>query len=135
MAREELALADCGKPRVLIVEDDKATSKAFTLRLEAHGYEVLTSVSASWGTTMGVFREPDLLLLDVHLGSGNGFDVAENVRRELPQTPIIFISGDRSATVRQKALSFADAWFLEKPFTTAFLLHTLRQALGADTVA
>ena len=66
---------------VLIVEDDPDQAALAQLRVAAAGYKVTLAASAVEMTRALVEAVPDLLLLDVMLPDGDGFDILGNLRR------------------------------------------------------
>ncbi|MEQ8693632.1 MAG: response regulator [Pseudomonadales bacterium] len=115
-------------PRVLLVEDDDAVAKALTLRLQTKGFEVLPAADGEAAMQAVADSPPDILLLDINLPGRDGFDVATHVRSRLDQLPIVFITASRNTELRTRAEQFERSWFVEKPFTSAYLIDVVRQA-------
>lgn len=109
--------------KVLVIDDEPAI--LFTLKriLEHSGYEVGTAPSGREG--LSAFQEGhwDLVTLDRSMPDMNGEDVATELRRLSPQTPLILITGFPAAVVRPQLF---DA-ILPKPFRPAELLERLAQ--------
>ncbi|HYL70528.1 MAG TPA: response regulator [Candidatus Dormibacteraeota bacterium] len=113
MGREE-------EVRVLIVEDDPATSEMYRLRLSADGYDVLTAADGEEGLRRAVADQPDLIYLDVRLPKLDGFEVLQRLRAE-PTTsaiPVVILTNDSDAQVRERGLSLGALEFLVKSDTT-----------------
>lgn len=123
----------CTKPRILLIEDDTAISRALTLRLASAGYEVTAIDDGTDATQIVRSMKPDLIILDVNLPSGDGFDVAESIRKERQCVPILFITALRGARHVPEIKGLDNTWYLEKPFTTPFLIHTIKQAISGGT--
>ena len=73
-------------------------------------------------------------ILDVWMPEMNGLEVQEVLRRECPETRIIFITGRDDPSVRQVALEAGAFAFLSKPFDAEALLQLVRKAVAAQTV-
>lgn len=73
-------------------------------------------------------HKPTVLLVDVHLPFRNGFEVAQALRARYGTLPIVFMTADSSPGTRAAAKRFEPCCFLTKPFTTAYLIHRLREA-------
>jgi DNA-binding response OmpR family regulator len=117
--------------KILIVEDDPEIARALAVRLEANHYEVAVANDAALAMNLLVRNQPDLVLLDILLPSGNGFLLAERGRElviRLP--PIIVITGSKSPGLREKATRVGAAAFFEKPFESEALLAAIRTALN-----
>ena len=70
-------------------------------------------------------------ILDVWMPDMNGLEVQTTLRKESPETRIIFISGRDDPSVRQAALDAGAFGFLIKPFDDEGLLRLVRQAAAA----
>lgn len=118
--------------KVLIVEDDDKIALALSLRLQAAGYETTTASDAITGVHSALTMSPDLVLLDISLPAGNGFTVAERVRRSsAARTPIIFLTASKQPGFRERALELGAAGYFEKPYEAEALLTAVHQHLGA----
>jgi len=82
------------------------------------------------GVSMAVKHRPDLLILDVSMPAGDGFQVAEKVRRLVPGAmPIIFLTASKLPSFRVKAAELGAAGFFEKPYKSNELLAAIEAAL------
>ena len=70
-------------------------------------------------------------ILDVWMPDMNGLEVQAALRKESPETRIIFISGRDDPSVRQTALEAGAFGFLSKPFDDEAFLQLVRQAVTA----
>lgn len=122
--------------RILIVEDDADLARLYADALAADGFEA--RVERTPAAALEAFRAhvPDLVVLDVLLPHGIGFEVAEELRR-LPggdRCPLLFVSGIyKAARHRADAMEQLGAVdFLEKPLGTGEFVGHVRRALGAS---
>jgi two-component system KDP operon response regulator KdpE len=101
----------------LIVEDNAALRKGLSVRLRANGYEVLFAEDAISATAAIVTERPDLVILDLGLPRGDGFDVMERLHRSdrLANIPVIVLTGRELAGNRERALQAGAAAFFQKP--------------------
>jgi CheY-like chemotaxis protein len=123
-----------GHERILLVEDE-VTVRLMTRRLlETRGYRVVEAVSGRealevWQRQKGKI---DLLLTDMVMPDGlAGRELAEQLRAEKPELPVIFVSG-YSAEVAGRDPEFfrrSHSQFLQKPYSTDTLLQALRRCL------
>ncbi len=116
--------------RVLVVDDDAPIRELCREALEAIGYHVAEADGAGSAREQIVSFRPDLVLLDVMLPDGDGFQVLEALKadRATTLTSVIFISarGDTSDKVRALRLGGDD--YIVKPFDASEL------AARVDTV-
>jgi CheY-like chemotaxis protein len=118
---------------VLIVESDPELQRRIGETLREGRYELASEAEGAWAKRSIAVRAPDAVVLDTQLSDGDGFRLAEELRRD-PDTrdaPIFFIaSSHRGASHRAEARRrFAPAEYLPTPLDTNSLLAMLLQAL------
>ena len=107
--------------RVLLLDDREENLLLRSTILRQHGYEVLSSASIEQAQKL--LDQIDIAVLDYHLGAGKfGTEVAESLRGERPQVPIIILS----ATLERKFGGIADMHLLKGYSTMDDLLAALR---------
>ena len=118
--------------RLLVVDDNVAFRKGLGVRLRANGYEVLFADDAISATAAIVVERPDLVILDLGLPGGDGFDVMERLHRSAPlaNIPVIVLTGHEMAGNRNRAIRAGAAAFLQKPIEDSTLLFNVRSALN-----
>src|ERR1700720_988231 len=123
---------------ILIVEDDQKIALALQIRLKANRYAVSVASDAILGANLGRIVKPDLILLDISMPGGNGFELAETFHK-MPETkgaPIIIITASKSPELLQKVMDIEAAGLFEKPFDTEKLLYSIERELNRmDSVA
>jgi DNA-binding response OmpR family regulator/tetratricopeptide (TPR) repeat protein len=123
---------------VLIVEKDAELQRQIGAALQAAGYELAAETEASWAKRSIAVRQPDAVILDTRLGDGDGFALAEELRRDpdTRRTPIVFIaSTHRGAGHRAEARRrFAPAEYLPTPLDAKSLVPHLAALTGAATL-
>jgi len=124
---------------VLIVESDPELQRRIGDALREGRYELASEAESKWAQRSIAVRAPDAVVIDTELSDGDGFRLADELRRD-PDTrdaPIFFIaSSHRGASHRAEARRrFAPAEYLETPLDTNSLLALLLRALppGART--
>ena len=96
--------------KVLLIDDDQGVRQAAGLALRAAGYAVLTSEDAPSGLALALDQQPDLVLCDMHLPSGNGLEVLRQLRHH-PSTallPFILMTGQDDGTTMRRGMSNDD---------------------------
>jgi two-component system alkaline phosphatase synthesis response regulator PhoP len=116
--------------KILIMEDDARIAAALAIRLEAAGYEVLTTPDGYRGLSSAVQNRPDLLVMDIWMPVGTGFSVAQRLQAlGLAGIPIIFITASKLKGLKETAEQLGAAAFFEKPYDPELLLSTIANAL------
>jgi len=117
---------------VLVVEDDATLTRAIVRNLAARGYTVASveTVAGALECLRGI--TPALLILDIDLPDGSGWDVLRALRRgEGKDVPVIVISALRP---NPKLVSDLGCFgVLEKPFPMASLMRLVQSELGEAT--
>jgi DNA-binding response OmpR family regulator len=116
--------------KILLVEDNEFTALALSRMLKKHGYEVAVAPDAISALDCALRFEPDLVLLDISIPGGNGFSVAENIQKILSKpVHIFFITSGIDPQLKAKAEAMGAAEFIQKPFSMAQLLESIRDTM------
>jgi DNA-binding NtrC family response regulator len=124
---------------VLVVDDEAAQRDLMRGILSLQAYTVLEA--SDYHDALAVqqkhFGEIDLLLIDLSLPGGNGYDLSKALLAREPHLKVLLISGHAGAELRKFfAVPVTDAHFLEKPFQPAELLERVKSVLeSADPFA
>ena len=103
--------------KILIVEDDERIAKALNFRLSLDGYEVSRAYDAIVALTMLKENQPDLVLLDISIPGGNGFEVIARAKKISGKVPAFFvITAHKDHGMREKAMALGAVGYFEKPF-------------------
>lgn len=116
---------------ILIVDDDADFRMGLSLRLRASGYNPLIAADGLDATQKTVEHSPDLILLDLGLPAGDGFEVLKRIRSlaAVASTPVIVLSGRDPAQNEMKALNAGARAFYQKPVDTNMLMDSIESAL------
>ena len=112
---------------ILLVEDDHALAMGTQYALEAEGYTVLHAPDlAEARRLMNTGEENiDLILLDVMLPDGNGYDYCREIRRDDPQVPIIFLTAVSEEVNIVQGLELGADDYVAKPYRVKELLSRI----------
>ncbi len=115
---------------ILIVEDDADINRALTIRLSAEGYTVESATDAIVATQLVKEMQPDLLLLDISIPGGDGFEVARRAEKLVSGKHVkkIFITASKKPGLLKKATEANANGFVEKPFRPSELMTQIRNA-------
>jgi len=106
-------------PQVLYIADSN-DSRALVDRLLSEKYVVLEAANPLDGLQLAEDTRPSLILLDNNLPHITGNEAATRLRKILPETPIVIISGDLSNGARERALAAGAVGFITKPIDDDF---------------
>ncbi|MCL4272459.1 MAG: response regulator [Anaerolineales bacterium] len=106
-------------PQVLFI-DDSDESRSLVRRLLADKFVVLEASNPLDGLQLAEETNPSLILLDHNLPHMSGSEAATRLKKMLPNTPIVIISGDTSAGARERALAAGAVGFILKPIDDSF---------------
>lgn len=114
--------------KILIVEDDLSLINGLSFAIKKQGYEldiVRTSAEADkiWGN-----RKYDLVILDVSLPDGSGFDICRKIR-EVSKVPIIFLTAADEETDIIMGLDIGGDDYITKPFKLSVLMSRINAIL------
>jgi FixJ family two-component response regulator len=115
---------------ICLLDDDLSMLKALERLLKSDGLNVERfNEPAAFLSAVG--RCPcRVAILDVWMPDMNGLEVQTVLRKDSPETRIIFISGRDDPSVRQTALEAGAFGFLSKPFDDEVLLQLVRKAIA-----
>jgi DNA-binding NtrC family response regulator len=124
-------MTDCD---VLVIDDELVVREAVRRVLEVNGLRVVTADTAGSGLAHAALGTCRLVLCDLMLPDGSGFDVLEEIARRRPELPVVLITGYATPDHAVRAQEAGAADFLAKPFEAGELMDTVRRVLE-DTVA
>lgn len=118
--------------KILIVDDEVDIVGVLSMRLQAHGYEVLVAATGIQAVTTAIKEKPDLILLDIAMPILDGYGVIENLKKsaETSKIPIIFVSALPREEVARKAKELGAADYIPKPFESEEVVAKVKKALG-----
>ena len=126
------ATATADAPRILVVEDDASIGESLRIRLTLGGYDVVRAGSVLDACERIDSDPPHLVLLDVSIPGGTGFDVAERLRSKPAhrRTPIAFLTASQRPEHRARAERLGDGVrYFTKPFVARELLRSIEGLL------
>src|SRR5579871_1307137 len=105
--------------RLLLVEDDPELSSVLGAGLAEHGYETIraASVGAARSRALSDHRvDFDVIILDVMLPGGDGFELCRELRQRKLTTPILMLTARDTVDDRVSGLDAGADDYLTKPF-------------------
>jgi len=114
---------------ILVVDDESAQRKLIRGILQQEAYRVLeaSDYNAALVVQKGHIGEIDLVVIDLRLPGGHGYDLSTSLRAMEPHLRILFVSGSAGAELcKFFDMSVNDVQFLQKPFEPAELLQRVK---------
>jgi CheY-like chemotaxis protein len=116
--------------KILLIDDEPDMLSTCARLVRRLGHDCLTAQDAPQAMQMIKEQHPDLVVTDLHLPTGDGFEVSRYIRQSQPQTPVILMTAYHTPdTVRRATLNGATA-YLSKPFSNADLSDAIQRALA-----
>ena len=115
--------------KLLLVEDEPNLGSTLVERLELEGFEV------TWSSTVEKAKEEilkktfQLVLLDVGLPDGSGFDIGLELRKKQPGAALIFLTACGTPEDRIRGLELGAEDYIVKPFHLKELILRIRNGL------
>ncbi len=107
------------QPQILFIADSDE-ARALVRRLLSQKYIVLEASDPLDGLQLAEETNPSLILLDNNLPNITGSEAATRLRKMLPNTPVVIISGDLKPSVRERSLAAGAVGFIPKPIDDDF---------------
>lgn len=114
--------------RILLVEDNEAIIMGLEYLLSQEGYQVETAKCVVEADRLLAKEDYSLVLLDIALPDGDGFDLCRRIKRE-SRIPVIFLTAKEEETDVVKGLDLGADDYVIKPFRNRELVSRIRGVL------
>lgn len=114
---------------ILIIEDDAAVARSLRDGMEREGYSVTWKDGGAAGVTFARDAMPHLIILDVRLPDGSGFDFCRQMRALGLRQPILMLTVERDELDKVLGLEMGADDYVTKPFSVRELLSRVRAQL------
>ena len=114
--------------RIFFVEDDASLRGGLTFALEKQGYAVTSACTREKAQTLWQAGGYDLVILDVSLPDGSGYDLCREIRRT-SQVPLIFLTAADEETEVIMGLDLGGDDYITKPFKLAVFFSRINALL------
>lgn len=120
---------------VLVIEDDQSVRVLVRAVLEKNGNTVAQADNAADGQELAFNNEYDIIILDLGLPDGNGYDICKNIRDQDITTPVLILSAEQETDVKVKCLKVGADDYLTKPFNPEELMARVEAITRRSTDA
>ena len=115
--------------KVLIIDDEKEILELINTVLTREGIDrVITASTAHDGLTQFHQEQPDLVILDIMLPDGEGYDICKQIR-EISHVPIIFLSAKGEESDKIVGLAIGGDDYITKPFSPKEVAYRVKAQL------
>jgi DNA-binding response OmpR family regulator len=117
--------------RVLHIDDEAPIRTLVRVNLEAEGMEVIAAADGQTGLRLAKREQPDVILLDVMMPAMDGWQVAEELRKELEtwKIPVVFLTARVALRDRVRGFYLGAVDYIAEPFNPTELAPRLRGLL------
>jgi two-component system OmpR family response regulator len=115
--------------RLLVVDDEPTILELLAGSLRYAGFDVVTAASGMEALRAAAASRPDLILLDVMMPDGDGFEIVRQMRSGGAQIPIIFLTARSAVGERVAGLTLGGDDYITKPFSLDEVLARIRAVL------
>ncbi|MEP6655846.1 MAG: sigma-54 dependent transcriptional regulator [Betaproteobacteria bacterium] len=116
--------------RVLVIEDDNAVGPALEMLLASRDYAVTVVQTSREGIQRAASSEFDLIVTDLRLQDGSGFDVIAAVKEAQNSPPVIVMTGYSSVQSAVQSLREGAVDYIIKPYNNEEFLYSVSRALN-----
>ena len=128
------------KKKILIVDDDPVIQKAFTIKLQASNYDIISAKDGTAAVTAVRTQRPDAILLDINFPDDfsnvawDGFRIMEWLKRldAVRNVPIFIISSGDPDKYLKRARELGAVAFFRKPVVHEELVAALERVLASE---
>jgi len=125
-------MEETGARKKILCIDDTPTVRLLVKRLLSHRYAVFEAENGLQGIDLAAEIRPDLVFVDLHMPYLTGYEVATRLKTLLPHTPVIALTADISANVRERALASGCDGYLSKPIDPDEFQERVEAYLGGE---
>ncbi|KGK84224.1 response regulator transcription factor [Clostridium sp. HMP27] len=118
--------------KLLLVEDDEALSMGIEFTLTDEGYEVFSASTLENGKALFEKEDFDLIILDVNLPDGNGYELCKYIRTK-SDTPVIFLTALDEEVNVVLGFQMGGDDYITKPFRVKELLLRIKAILRRNS--
>ena len=117
--------------KICCIEDDSAILTALQYTLSQEGYEVMTAMTKTQGLELIQQESFDLVLLDVTLPDGSGYEICKRMREDsrLKEIPVIFLTACDDEVNIVMGLDLGADDYITKPFRVRELISRMNSVL------
>lgn len=111
---------------VFIIDDNETTRAVLRMIIQGDAYHVIGEANNGISGLARARRlRPDIVCLDIEMPGSNGLDVLVEIKKTLPNTSVLMVSGSNDRATIVTAIQLGASGFILKPFNSGIVLDTL----------
>jgi two-component system response regulator MtrA len=115
--------------KILVIEDDPAIGQSLLDGFRTHGFEPYLCTTGASGVEFAKGYSPHLIVLDIRLPDGSGFDFCRQMRQQGIKLPIIMLTAQHEEMDKVLGLEMGADDYVTKPFSLRELISRVRAQL------
>lgn len=119
--------------RILVVEDDRLLNSTLCYNLTTAGYQVDAALTKADALGQTEKQNYELIVLDVNLPDGNGFDLCKEIKECCPDTAVIFLTANDMESDMLKGFELGADDYVTKPFPISIFQKKVSALLSRIT--
>ncbi len=112
--------------KILIIEDEKSISDLIRMNLMLEGFDAIAADTGNKGLELFKKENPDLVILDLMLPDGDGFEILKEMQKVNYKTPIVILTAKNNQNDKLLGLELGADDYITKPFDNKELVLRIR---------
>lgn len=121
-------------PKILVVDDEAQLRSLLTTVLTTEGFKVVAAEDGAAALEKLVLERPSAVILDLRMPRVDGIEALRRIHGINRRVPVIILTAYGEVTSAVQAMKLGAYDFLSKPFSSDFLVSTVRQAMQREDV-
>ena len=118
--------------KILIIDDESDLRYLYKRLLELKNYQVFCAASGPEGIRLNEQKNPDLIILDMHMPEMDGIETLRNIRKTDDTVIVVILTGYACPDTIREAVDLNVSEYLSKPFENKELLTIISKAFGLN---
>jgi two-component system, OmpR family, phosphate regulon response regulator PhoB len=119
------------KPKIMVIEDERALVEVLAVNLEREGFEVFTAFDGQDGLRQVQLKLPDLVVLDLMLPVKPGLEVCRELRNgaRTRDIPIVMVTAKAEESDQLVGFAMGADDYVTKPYSVKVLIERIKKEL------
>ena len=120
--------------KILLIDDHKLFAKSLEIVMVSHVERFICYHTPENLIEIVTKEQPDVVLLDIHMGDYNGLDVCRELLQQHPNTKVVFLSGYNLYEYQREARRMGAKGFLDKNMSVEHLIQSIQKIHSGGTI-